>query len=262
LPFLAQATRIVGKELFMPIPSDAFERGDVYIDYAFENALFRYENATGKVYRRFYNEREDEVPPSSELYTQAIMSGRAITRDEYYADPDTPPTIRAARPEDAALLAAAEREVAALPKRVATTPAEIDDAALRGMIVDLEDRGRGRYLVAEYADRIVGHAFLEPLPLSATAHVVRLSLFVHVGHEHRAVGRALMEGLLRWARASSSVEKVELQVLSANATAIAMYRAHGFVEEGRKTRRVKIGPKDYLDDVYMALWVSDSSGAK
>ncbi len=49
--------------------------------------------------------------------------------------------------------------------------------------------------------------------------------------------------------------KVELQVRSSNERAIALYRSLGFVEEGRKTRRLKIGPNKYLDDLYMALWV-------
>ena len=132
---------------------------------------------------------------------------------------------------------------------------EIDDGAVREMIVDLNDRGRGHYLVAEHAGTVVGHAFLESLSLAATSHVVRLTIAVHEGHQRRGVGRALMDELLRWARANPSVEKVELQVRSSNERAIALYRSLGFVEEGRKTRRLKVGPNEYLDDVYMALWV-------
>jgi RimJ/RimL family protein N-acetyltransferase len=64
-----------------------------------------------------------------------------------------------------------------------------------------------------------------------------------------------MNALLRWARSNPRVEKVELQVRSSNEPAIALYRSLGFVEEGRKTRRLKIGRNEYLDDVYMALWV-------
>lgn len=64
-----------------------------------------------------------------------------------------------------------------------------------------------------------------------------------------------MNELLRWARSNPRVEKVELQVRSSNDGAIALYRSLGFVEEGRKTRRLKIGSDEYLDDVYMALWV-------
>jgi hypothetical protein len=44
-------------------------------------------------------------------------------------------------------------------------------------------------------------------------------------------------------------------LLAAAERAIALYRSFGFIEEGRKTRRLKIGPNEYLDDVYMALWV-------
>jgi ribosomal protein S18 acetylase RimI-like enzyme len=64
-----------------------------------------------------------------------------------------------------------------------------------------------------------------------------------------------MNELLSWARSNPRVEKVELQVRSSNVGAIALYRSLGFVEEGRKTRRLKISADEYIDDVYMALWV-------
>jgi len=111
------------------------------------------------------------------------------------------------------------------------------------------------YLVAERDGAIVGHALLEPLALAVTAHVVRLTIAIHEGHQRQGVGRALMNALLAWARGDARVEKVELQVRSSNAAAIALYQSLGFVEEGRKTRRLKMGPHAYLDDVYMALWV-------
>lgn len=165
------------------------------------------------------------------------------------------PLIRKARPEDALVLAAAQRAIARVPGMLASRPDEIDDDAVREMILDLNDRGRGHYLVAEHAGAVIGHAFLESLPLAATSHVVRLTIAVHEGHQHRGVGRALMNELLLWARSSPHVEKVELQVRSSNERAIALYRSLGFVEEGKKTRRLKTGPNEYLDDVYMALWV-------
>jgi ribosomal protein S18 acetylase RimI-like enzyme len=168
---------------------------------------------------------------------------------------DAPP-IRRARPEDAPLLAAAERAIAAVPGRLASGPDEISDAAVRKAILDAADGRRGIYLVAERAGTVVGHAFLEPIsPLAATSHVVRVTIAVHEGHQSQGVGRALMEELLRWARSNPRVDKVELQVRSSNERAIALYRSLGFVEEGRKTRRLRIGPSEYLDDLYMALWV-------
>ena len=153
------------------------------------------------------------------------------------------------------MLAAAERAIARVPGMLASRPDEIHDDAVREMIVNLNDRGRGHYLVAERAGTVVGHAFLEALTLAVTSHVVRLTIAVHEGHQGGGVGRALMNELLRWARSNPHVEKVELQVRSSNQRAIALYRSLGFIEEGRKTRRLKIGPDQYLDDVYMALWV-------
>ncbi|WP_434424903.1 GNAT family N-acetyltransferase [Nannocystis pusilla] len=164
-------------------------------------------------------------------------------------------TIRNARPEDAPELAAAERVIARVPGMLASRPEEIVDANILKMIVDFEANDCGICLVAERGDAIVGHAFLDPLPLAVTSHVVRLTIAVHEGHQGQGVGRALMDELLRWARANPRVEKFELQVRSSNARALALYRSLGFVEEGRKTRRLKIGPNAYIDDIYMALWV-------
>lgn len=98
------------------------------------------------------------------------------------------PSIRDARPEDAPLLAAAERRIASVPGRLASTPDEIDDATVRSKVVELLDRTRGIYLVAEQAGKVVGHAFLQRLSLAATAHVVGLTIAVHEGHQPRGVG--------------------------------------------------------------------------
>lgn len=63
-----------------------FRAGDVYIDFPSEDAKFRYEKASGKVFRRFYGEPEQQVPTDSRLYHDAISAGGLITRDEYYRD--------------------------------------------------------------------------------------------------------------------------------------------------------------------------------
>lgn len=165
------------------------------------------------------------------------------------------PSIRRARPDDAPLLAAAERAIAATPGRLASRPHELHDEAFRAKILDLEDPVRGVYLVAERDGRVVGHALLEALALAVTTHVFKLTIAVHEGHQRQGVGKALMNELLGWARSSPHCEKVELQVRSSNEPAMALYRSLGFVEEGRKTRRLKLAPGLYVDDVYMALWV-------
>jgi hypothetical protein len=69
---------------------DAFLEGDVYIDFPYEDAKFRFEKASGKYYRRFYDQAEDEIAPDSALLHEAISAGRLITREEYLADPEGP----------------------------------------------------------------------------------------------------------------------------------------------------------------------------
>jgi ribosomal protein S18 acetylase RimI-like enzyme len=36
-----------------------------------------------------------------------------------------------------------------------------------------------------------------------------------------------------------------------NDAAIALYRKHGFAEEGRRVREIKLGPGRYTDDLVM-----------
>ena len=168
---------------------------------------------------------------------------------------DDAASIRVGRAADAPLIGAAERAIAQQPGELASRPEEIDDAVLARTIVELADGKRGVFLVAEHGGAVVGHAFLEPLPLAVTWHVVRLTIAVHQGHQGQGIGRALMHEALRWARETPTVDKVELQVRSTNERAIALYRSLGFIEEGRKTRRLKVAPGMYLDDIYMALWV-------
>lgn len=65
---------------------DVFLKGDVYIDYPFEDVKFRYEKQSERVFCRFYGEAEYEVPCSSDLYHHAISTGKQITREEYFRD--------------------------------------------------------------------------------------------------------------------------------------------------------------------------------
>ena len=163
--------------------------------------------------------------------------------------------IRIAGVDDAAALAEAQRVIARIPGRLASSPHELHDAVFRERIARLRDSDSGRFIVAERGGEQVGHAVLDPLKLAVTAHVVDLTIAVHEGHQGQGIGKRLMLHLLDWARSAPVIERVELRVRSSNARAIALYRGLGFVEEGRMLRRIRIGPGQYIDDVVMALWV-------
>jgi hypothetical protein len=69
----------------MGIPNAAFKAGDLYIEYVFEEVLFRYEKRTARFFRKFYNESEEhEVPHYSELLCEAICSGVLTTAERYF----------------------------------------------------------------------------------------------------------------------------------------------------------------------------------
>lgn len=62
-----------------------FEVRDVYIDYPFEEVLFRWDHASKKVYACFYGEVEGVAPVSHEsrLFNEALLGGFEISKDEY-----------------------------------------------------------------------------------------------------------------------------------------------------------------------------------
>lgn len=68
----------------MAVQLERFRAGDVYIDYPYEDMMFHYVNETGKVFRKFYGDpEEDEIPPSLNVYNDAISSGTEITAAQY-----------------------------------------------------------------------------------------------------------------------------------------------------------------------------------
>jgi RimJ/RimL family protein N-acetyltransferase len=158
--------------------------------------------------------------------------------------------IRAARNEDAAILAAVERATAETPGLLVSRPSELVLESFEKKIVDLSKVGR--YIVAEKDGKIVGHALLDPMPLEAISHVFRLTIVVHPGFLGQGIGISLMRDLMEWANQSPPVKKIELLVRATNARAIHLYSKLGFIEEGRFRNRVRLPDDELVDDIAMA----------
>ncbi|MGH8183035.1 MAG: GNAT family N-acetyltransferase [Rhodanobacteraceae bacterium] len=158
--------------------------------------------------------------------------------------------IRIATPEDAEAIAAAEAETQRTPGLLVGWPGEFPVEAYRDKIAKLATDGR--YIVAEDDGAPVGHAFLEPRPMRANAHVFTLTIVVHPGHIERGIGRAMLRDLLDWAQGDVRVGKVELNVRAGNQRAQALYHKFGFIEEARFRRRVRRTDGVFEDDVGMA----------
>lgn len=158
--------------------------------------------------------------------------------------------IRTATPDDAQAIAVAEAETQRTPGLLVGHPGEIPAEAYRAKIAKLASDGR--YIVAEENGGLIGHAFLDPMPMRANAHVFTLTIVVHPGHLERGIGRAMLEHLLDWAQHDARVGKVELNVRAGNERAQRLYHRCGFAEEARFRRRVRRTDGVYEDDIGMA----------
>ena len=160
--------------------------------------------------------------------------------------------IRAARPADAASFTEAYGSVAAEKRFIqserVTRSARVYRRRFRASWSD-----RAAHVVALDGHRVVANLSIHRNDHPATWHVATLGMFVVASHRGRGIGGALMAEALRWAR-EHRLERVELTVYPHNEAALALYRRHGFVEEGRLVRHAKKS-YGYEDEILMALWL-------
>jgi hypothetical protein len=58
---------------------------DVYMDYSYEEVMFRRMKKDGAIYRKFYGEEEslELIPHDNRLFNDALLYGEEITKEEY-----------------------------------------------------------------------------------------------------------------------------------------------------------------------------------
>lgn len=70
----------------MPISKgEVFEKRDVFIDYPFEEVMYRWDHVAKKVYVCFYGNCESlsPVPHDNRLFNDALLHGEEISREQY-----------------------------------------------------------------------------------------------------------------------------------------------------------------------------------
>jgi hypothetical protein len=61
-----------------------FREGDVFIDYDFEEVMFRYDFASERIFRKFYGKpHETEISHDNGLFNDAIRFGDEIDAESY-----------------------------------------------------------------------------------------------------------------------------------------------------------------------------------
>ncbi len=163
--------------------------------------------------------------------------------------------IRAAKPEDAATLAALAAAVGREPEGwLLNTDGWRSTAEERRYLRALRRHPDAAVFVAELDGVIVGRLSIARDPHQASRHVADLGLMVADGYRRRGIGRALLEQAVAWARAAGVI-KLELHVFPWNEPAIQLYERFGFEREGlRKGHYHRAG--EYVDAILMALRLS------
>lgn len=160
-------------------------------------------------------------------------------------------TIRQATLNDANTLLKEERAIAEMPGYFCSSPSELSLISIINAISAFKDKG-GVFLVAECNEMLVGHAFLEIPPVKSLQHVAELNMAVHLGWQNQGIGTMLLHHLIKWAKESKLIRKIQLNVRATNSPAISLYKKMGFEEEGRLKNRVRVNDS-YVDDIIMGL---------
>jgi RimJ/RimL family protein N-acetyltransferase len=121
-----------------------------------------------------------------------------------------------------------------LPRAQSRFPAGKADSFRNGMAIAVGLPGWRRPFVACAADgSYAGHIDLRAHPDPASSHRTTLGMGVHRSMRRRGLGQSMLMQVLDWARAQPGLDWVDLDVLSTNAGAIALYQRCGFQTVGQ-----------------------------
>lgn len=106
-------------------------------------------------------------------------------------------------------------------------------------------------LVACVDNKVVGQVALYLNERPRRRHTAVLAIMVHDDWQGKGIGKAMMEAILDLADNWLQLSRVELQVYSENALAIALYQKYGFELEGRHRNHI-FHAGQYVDVLTMA----------
>lgn len=117
----------------------------------------------------------------------------------------------------------------------------------------------GCMLVAERDGRVMGVSHIHRHTPSRVRHVAIVALQVHPEAQRMGLGRALMEGLLTWAKTGpgAGVVRVELWVREDNDRARALYESLGFRLESVRQRYLLDPDGVFRNDLTMVRFLDD-----
>jgi len=108
------------------------------------------------------------------------------------------------------------------------------------------------YLVATIENKIVAMLNFTGGKRPRTQHSGEFSMVVRKSDWGLGIGSYLVDTLLKWAKSTQIIKKLNLRVRADNFTAIHLYEKKGFVREGTLRKEIFIDGK-YYDLLWMGL---------
>jgi ribosomal protein S18 acetylase RimI-like enzyme len=111
----------------------------------------------------------------------------------------------------------------------------------QGMAAPLDQANwRRAWLAIDGAGHIAGHIDLRALPDATASHRAVLGMGVRHDMRRMGLGRQLMDAALAWARNTPPLAWVDLEVMTQNQGARALYQQMGFQQTGEVPDRYRI----------------------
>ncbi|MBS7528487.1 GNAT family N-acetyltransferase [Fusibacter paucivorans] len=114
-----------------------------------------------------------------------------------------------------------------------------------------------QFLIADVDGEIVGNCAVGLVSTTRRyRHKAAMGIAICKAYWHMGIGSKLMQNCIEWCRARG-VEQLELEVVTENSSAIAMYEKFGFEIFGTKKHAMKYADGTYADEYYMILFLNE-----
>ena len=164
-------------------------------------------------------------------------------------------TVRTPNAEDAEKLIEYMKKIDKQTKFLAREPGEfsLTIEQERDFLAGLSDSQFSRMYIAEIKGEIVANCSIGVVnKFSRFKHRASIGIAVEQSSWRLGIGRILIGECIAWSR-NNAIEQIELDVVTENARAIALYEKLGFKVFGTKKNALKYNDGTYADEYYMIL---------
>lgn len=128
-----------------------------------------------------------------------------------------------------------------LSRSASRFPSDRESAFRAGLEIAVGEPGwRRAWAVRGQANQFLGHIDLRGHSERYAEHRCLLGMGVHRSLRRQGVGSALIQHAQSWAATTNLLEQIDLQVLSSNQAALALYHQAGFTRVGEIQQMFKI----------------------